>query len=141
LEDNTNPPPPVVHVLVAEPFFWGKVESTLRALEKVPVSPDWEGDIEAQLKAQRAIAAVVDLENEEVQAKELLRFLLAQPENQGLSVLAYASYDREDLLNAAAELGATAVARSTFASSLVRLLQELCEIDDDGEGQASPSAG
>jgi hypothetical protein len=137
LEDITNPPPPVVHVLVAEPFFWGKVESTLRALEKLPVSPDWEGDVEAQLKSQTAIAAVVDLENEDVQAKELLKFLLSQPENQGLSVLAYASYDREDLLNAATALGATAVARSTFASSLVRLLQELCENELDGDGTAA----
>ena len=78
----------------------------------------------------------MDLENEAIQALDIVQTLLEQGEG-GIPVLAYASYDREDLLRAAEELGAMTVARSTFASSLVRLLQELTAEDEDEQ----PAAG
>lgn len=121
---------PIVHVLVEEDFFWEKVDSTLRALAKEPFTPDWQGDVLKQLQAAEATAAVVDLENEAIQALEVVRLLRESGEGS-IPVLAYASYDREDLLREAEELGALTVARSTFASSLVRLLQELTADDED----------
>lgn len=126
---------PIVHVLVEEDFFWEKVDSTLRALAKEPFTPDWQGDVLGQLHAADATAAVVDLENEAIQALEVVRMLRESGEG-GLPVLAYASYDREDLLREAEELGAMTVARSTFASSLVRLLQELTAADDEDAAPA-----
>jgi len=127
---------PIVHILVEEDFFWEKVDSTLRALAKEPFTPNWQGDVLEQLASVDATAAVVDLENEAIQALDIVQTLLEQGEG-GIPVLAYASYDREDLLRAAEELGAMTVARSTFASSLVRLLQELTAEDEDEQ----PAAG
>lgn len=136
LDQEQTEQPPIVHVLVEEDFFWEKVDSTLRALAKDPFTPDWQGDVLGQLRATDATAAVIDLENEAIQSIGLVR-ALREGEEGGLPVLAYASYDREDLLREAEELGAMTVARSTFASSLVRLLQELTADDED----AAPSGG
>lgn len=127
---------PIVHVLVEEDFFWEKVDSTLRALAMDPFTPDWQGDVLGQLRSAEAVAAVIDLENAAIHSIELVQ-MLREGEDGGLPVLAYASYDREDLLREAEELGAMTVARSTFASSLVRLLQELTAEDED----APPAGG
>lgn len=136
LDEEPNEQLPIVHVLVEEDFFWEKVDSTLRALAMDPFTPDWQGDVLGQLCSKEATAAVIDLENEAIQSLELVQ-ALRDGEDGGLPVLAYASYDREDLLREAEALGAMTVARSTFASSLVRLLQELTAEDED----AAPSGG
>lgn len=142
MDEQENEPLPIVHVLVEEDFFWEKVDSTLRALAKSPFTPDWQGDVAAQLRAVHGTAAVIDLENEAVQPLEIVQELRASKGKQvALPVLAYASYDREDLLRKAEALGARTVARSTFASSLVRLLQELTAEDEDaGSGEAEPAS-
>ena len=92
-----------------------------------------------QLRAAEPIAMVVDLENEQIEAIEILKSYRANGANAELPILAYASHEREDLLEAATELGAQSVARSTFASSLVRILQNLCATDSDNGGQAEAS--
>ena len=139
MEGQSSPEAPVVHVLIAEPFFWDKVETTLSALGKLALAPDWEGDVLEQLRAAEPIAMVVDLENEQIEAIEILKSYRANGANAELPILAYASHEREDLLEAATELGAQSVARSTFASSLVRILQNLCATDSDNGGQAEAS--
>lgn len=140
MDSSESPPKPPVVVLVAEDFFWEKVDSTLRALAKEPVTPDWQGDVSAQVAQVDATAAVVDLENEEIQAIALVKQLRStEGDAEPLPVLAYASYDREDLLRQAEALGARTVARSTFASSLVRLLQELTA-DEDSEPENGTDA-
>ena len=141
MDEPENEPLPIVHILVEEDFFWEKVDSTLRALAKEPFTPDWQGDVAAQLRAADGTAAVIDLENEAIQPLELVRELRAESEDRpAIPVLAYASYDREDLLHEAEGLGARTVARSTFASSLVRLLQELTAEDDEaGAGESEPA--
>ncbi len=139
MEGQSSPEAPVVHVLISEPFFWDKVETTLSALGKLALAPDWEGDVLEQLRAAEPIAMVVDLENEQIEAIEILKSYRANGANAELPILAYASHEREDLLEAATELGAQSVARSTFASSLVRILQNLCATDSDNGGQAEAS--
>lgn len=140
MDEQENEPLPIVHVLVEEDFFWEKVDSTLRALAKDPVTPDWQGDVSAHLRAVNGTAAVIDLENEAIQPLDIVRALRSEKGSQvALPVLAYASYDREDLLREAEALGARTVARSTFASSLVRLLQELTAEDEDaGQAESEP---
>jgi len=141
LELSENPLPAAVYVLVAEDFFWEKVDSTLRALAKRPVTPDWgKGEILEQLLQEVGTAAVIDLENESTQGIEVVRALREPTDGrEPIPVLAYASYDREDLLRAAEQMGAVTVARSTFASSLVRLLQELTVSEDEENGRAEAS--
>lgn len=141
MDEQENEPLPIVHVLVEEDFFWEKVDSTLRALAKDPFTPDWQGDVAAQLRAVNGTAAVIDLENEAVQPLDIVRGLRDEKGGHAaLPVLAYASYDREDLLREAEAMGARTVARSTFASSLVRLLQELTAEDEDaGPAESEPS--
>ena len=139
LEGQSNPTAPVVHVLISEPFFWDKVETTLSALGRVALVPEWEGDILQQLLAQDPIAMVVDLENEHLDAVGMLKKYLESGAPADLPVLAFASHEREDLLTTATELGATSVARSTFASSLVRILQNLCATESDNGGQVEAS--
>lgn len=136
LEAQTNPEAPVVHVLISEPFFWDKVETTLSALGKLAIAPDWEGDVLAQLQSKEPVAMVIDLENERVDSVALLKNYRENGAAAELPILAFASHEREDLLTAATDLGATSVARSTFASSLVRILQNLCATDPDNGGQA-----
>ena len=92
-----------------------------------------------QLLAKEPIAMVVDLENEHLDAVDMLKKYLESGAPAELPILAFASHEREDLLTAATELGATSVARSTFASSLVRILQNLCASDSDNGSQAEAS--
>lgn len=141
LAENETESLPIVLVLVEENFFWEKVESTLRALAKEPFTPDWSGEVAAQVMGMNAQAALVDLENEAIQPLELVRDLRAEDrgDREPLPVLAYASYDREDLLQQAEALGARTVARSTFASSLVRLLQEVTAEEEEDETPATES--
>ena len=139
MEGNSNPISPVVHVLVSEPFFWDKVESTLTALGWAAFLPDWEGDVLAQLLARDSLAVVVDLENDQVNAIEVLRAYLGSGKLDGSAVLAFASHEKQDLLDKARELGALAIVRSTFAASLVKVLQELCDPDPGNGGQAEAS--
>ena len=116
---------PIVHVLVSDPFFWEKVEGTLRALEKRPLSPDWERDVFEQVVVDPGVGMVLDLEDDRFDALGLLRKLHAHDSTQGVPVLAYCSHLRHDLIQAARELGAEVVPRSTFAANLVRLLMDL----------------
>lgn len=141
MDEAENPDLKVIYVLVEEDFFWEKVDSTLRALTCEPFTPQWDGDILQQLHGVAGKGAVVDLENEGIQALEIVADLRS-PDRPGgpLPVLAYASYDREDLLQASERLGALTVARSTFASSLVRLLQDLTR-DDEDEASDTTRAG
>ncbi len=139
MEGQTNPAAPVVHVLVSEPFFWDKVETTLTALGKLALAPDWDGDVLAQLQARQPVAMVVDLENDLIDAIFLLKAYKADGCRRDLPILAFASHERDDLLAAATKLGAMAIARSTFASSLVRMLQNLCATDPENGGQAEAS--
>ena len=111
----------------------------MSALGKIAMAPDWEGDVLAHLQAHESIAMVVDLENEHLDMVELLKKFRENGAHAELPILAFASHEREDLLTAATDLGATSVARSTFASSLVRILQNLCATDPDNDGQAEAS--
>lgn len=112
--------------MITEDFFWEKVDGTLRALAQTPVSPDWGRDLLSQIKDQQGVALVVDLEEESFCGIELLAALRQDPATAKLPVLAYGSHEKGDLLAEAGALGAIVVARSTFASSLVRILQDLC---------------
>jgi len=139
LEGNSSPASPVVYVLISEPFFWDKVESTLSALGRLAFQPDWEGDVLAQLQARDSLAIVIDLENDQVNAIELLRAYLGSGKLECSAVLAFASHEKQELLDEARELGALAIARSTFAASLVKILQELCDATPGNGGQAEAS--
>lgn len=118
--------------MIAEEFFWEKVDGTLRALTRTPVTPDWAQEVLPQVVADPGVAVVLDLEVEGVQAIELLQGLREDPSTADIPILAYGSHERQDLLQKAEALGAQVVARSTFASSLVRILQELCQNGENG---------
>ncbi|MBC8405909.1 MAG: hypothetical protein H8E15_11820 [Planctomycetes bacterium] len=115
------------------------METTLTALGKLALAPDWDGDVLAQLQARQPVAMVVDLENDLIDAIFLLKAYKADGCRRDLPILAFASHERDDLLAAATKLGAMAIARSTFASSLVRMLQNLCATDPENGGQAEAS--
>ena len=116
----------MVHVLVSEAFFQSRIVDTLNALVLAPRLADMTLEDDAFLEAVAGVAAqgvVVDLEEEERDLLPLLARLKEDPRTASWHWLCYCSYEREELVSDAARLGLDAVPRSTFASSLVRLLQ------------------
>ena len=129
---------PIVHVLVSEAFFRSRIVDTLNALVLSPVVADFtppvveddEGPpfdhlaaLAETIAGMPAAGAVVDLEEERIDVLELLVALRADARTADWHWLCYCSHESEELVAAAARLGLEAVPRSTFASSLVRMLQ------------------
>lgn len=122
----TASPRPTVHVLVAEAFFRNRIVDTLTALVLAPAVADMEAEVEELFEtvaSAPAQGAVVDLENESQDTVALVARLKADPRTSEWHWLCYCAPENEELVAAAARQGLEAVPRSTFASSLVRLLQ------------------
>ena len=125
---------PVVHVLVSEPFFRDRVVDTLRALVLEPMVGDWELDQEAFIEAVASTPAqgvVLDLEEKEGDAMAVLRALREDERTADWHWLTFCSHEEEELVEDSARLGIAAVPRSTFASTLVRLLQAFHDQAED----------
>ncbi|HEX9793709.1 MAG TPA: hypothetical protein VGC54_06960 [Planctomycetota bacterium] len=135
-----NAPLPVVYVLVAERFFWDKVEGTLRALEQRPVRPDWATEVFQQMLEAEPAGMVADLENDRVDVLTLIAQMRQNDAMRELPILAYCSHQCHDLIEAADGLGAHVVPRSTFAANLVRLLMDLCR-REGSDGATDAHAG
>jgi DNA-binding NarL/FixJ family response regulator len=117
---------PVVHVLVSEAFFRNRVVDTLNALVLNPVVADLETDAAALAETVASVPAqgvVLDLEEEGGDVLSLLGLLRDDPRTADWLWLCYCSHESEELVAEAARHGLEAVPRSTFASSLVRMLQ------------------
>lgn len=117
---------PVVHVLVSEAFFRNRIVDTLNALVLNPVVADLETDAAVLAEAVASVPAqgmVLDLEEEQGDVLTLLGLLRDDPRTADWQWLCYCSHESEELVAEAARRGLEAVPRSTFASSLVRMLQ------------------
>jgi len=117
---------PVVHVLVSEAFFRSRIVDTLNALVLGPCLADMDLDEDDFVEAVAGVPAqglVADLEEESRDVLSALGRLRQDPRTADWIWLCYCSHEREELVAEAARLGLEAVPRSTFASSLVRLLQ------------------
>jgi|TARA_B100000959_G_scaffold88553_4_gene93961 CheY-like chemotaxis protein len=131
--------PPIFHLLLSEKFFIGKIDPAIQALGWEGRVPDWDGDLLGQLTAPGSIGAVLDLEDENRDNLLLAKELRENKLTANLPILAYSSHEREDLLDAAREIGVTVVIRSTFAANLVRVLMELVGMStqqEPGDGVA-----
>jgi len=117
---------PAVAVLVSEDFFRNRICTTLIAVGHqatvLELGVDL-ADFQEQILQATTLGLVIDLEEEGFDALALLSALMADARTAQWIFMAYCSYDRKDLLEAAAEIGVEVVLRSTFASNLVRLLQ------------------
>jgi|FLOH01.1.fsa_nt_gi hypothetical protein len=115
-----------VAVLVSEDFFRNRICTTLIAVgHEATVLEVGVDFVEFQERVLHAttLGLVIDLEEEGFDALALLSALMADERTADWILMAYCSYDRKDLLEAAAKIGVEVVLRSTFASNLVRLLQ------------------
>ena len=116
---------PLVHVLISEEFFWNKVSNALVGLEREPRCPDWEGDVKSQILANPGVALVADLEEVRIDTLNLISQLRQEEGIPDLPMLGYCSHEKSELLDAAKALGLEVIPRSTFAASLVRVLNDL----------------
>lgn len=124
---------PLVHVLVSEAFFRSRIVDTLNALVLRPEVTDLGAEFEALVEtvaSAPAQGAVVDLEDEGHPMVELVARLRADPRTADWHWLCYCAPESEELVADAARQGLEAVPRSTFASSLVRLLQAFEPADE-----------
>ena len=125
---------PVVHVLVSEVFFRNRIVDTLHALVLAPqvLDPELDDDeVVESVAGTPARGLVVDLELEGREVTPILERLRKDPRTADWGWICYCSHEQEELVADAARLGLEAVPRSTFASSLVRLLQGFSAPDED----------
>lgn len=124
---------PAVVVLVSEDFFRDRICKTLNAVGHDAVVLDVGEDIpdfQERILQATALGLVMDLEEEDFNALEVLQALLADPRSDSWTFMAFCSHESGELITGAEELGVDVVPRSTFASNLVRLLQGFSAHED-----------
>ena len=113
-----------VVVLVTEDFFCDRICATLSALGREAVRlPPGEDLLERVLEVE-CLGVVVDLEDQNFDAPELLKGLRGSSRTDSWTFLSFCSHDDEERMAKAAALGLSVTPRSTFALNLVRKLQE-----------------
>lgn len=113
-----------VLILVTEDFFCDRICTTLTALGRSAVRPTVDDGLLETALATDCLGVVVDLEDDQFEAIELLQSLRAAPQTADWTFLCFCSYDDEERMARATALGISVTPRSTFALNLVRKLQE-----------------
>jgi len=85
-----------------------------------------------EMVAAQPIGIVVDLEDERFSGLSVLAAIRATPELADVPYIAYAAFDREDIIVSASALGINHVIRSVYAADLVKLIRDfLPDIDEE----------
>ncbi|MGB0953667.1 MAG: hypothetical protein ACPG31_10600 [Planctomycetota bacterium] len=130
VEDSDSNRQNAVVVLVTEDFFCDRICTTLTALGREAVRPSVDDGLLDTVLGTGSLGVVVDLEDDQFDALELLQKLREAPQTSDWTFLSFCSYDDEERMAKATALGLSVTPRSTFALNLVRKLQEF-GVDED----------
>lgn len=130
VEDSNSDRQDAVIVLVTEDFFCDRICTTLTALGREAVRPSVDEGLVKTVLGTSSLGVVVDLEDDQFDALEVLQQLRQAPETADWTFLSFCSYDDEERMAKATALGLSVTPRSTFALNLVRKLQEFGPDED-----------
>ena len=121
-----------VAILIGEDFFRKRTFDAINALAINPMAFEFSDTLLDELVAAQPIGIVVDLEDESFSGLSVLAAIRATPELVDVPYIAYAAFDREDILVSAEALGINHVIRSVYAADLVKMIRDfLPDIDED----------
>lgn len=117
-------------VLVTEDFFCDRICTTLEALGREAVRFEPGDDLLDRVLATDCLGVVVDLEDPNFDAPEVLKGIRASEKSADWTILSFCSHEDEERMAKVTALGLTVTPRSTFALNLVRKLQEFGAEDE-----------
>lgn len=120
-----------VAVLIGEDFFRDRTFNAITALAINPMAFEYSDTLLDELVAANPIGIVIDLEDEGFSGLSVVAAIRATPELAEIPYVAYAAFDREDIIVSAAALGVNLVMRSVYAAELVKLIQGFLPADED----------
>jgi CheY-like chemotaxis protein len=121
-----------VAILIGEDFFRKRTFDAINALAINPMAFEFSDTLLDELVAAQPIGIVVDLEDESFNGLSVLAAIRATPELVDVPYIAYAAFDREDIIVSAGALGINHVIRSVYAADLVKMIRDfLPDIDED----------
>ena len=121
-----------VAILIGEDFFRKRTFDAINALAINPMAFEFSDTLLDELVAAQPIGIVVDLEDESFSGLSVLAAIRATPELVDVPYIAYAAFDREDIIVSAEALGINHVIRSVYAADLVKLIRDfLPDLDEE----------
>ena len=121
-----------VAILIGEDFFRKRTFDAISALAITPMAFEFSDTLLDELVAAQPIGIVVDLEDERFSGLSVLAAIRATPELADVPYIAYAAFDREDIIVSAAALGINHVIRSVYAADLVKMIRDfLPDLDEE----------
>jgi CheY-like chemotaxis protein len=120
-----------VAILIGEDFFRKRTFDAINALAINPMAFEFSDTLLDELVAAQPIGIVVDLEDESFSGLSVLAAIRATPELVDVPYIAYAAFDREDIIVSAEALGINHVIRSVYAADLVKMIRDF--VPDLGE--------
>ena len=113
-------------VVVSDIFFYTKIRDALKpagyALERLRTSDDWQ---EKALQSQ-PIGVIVNMNDDRLNAPEILKALKANPKTAALPILAFANHEEVGSWKLAKDLGIQkVVSRNEFSARTLALFEEL----------------
>jgi CheY-like chemotaxis protein len=124
-----------VAVLIGEEFFQKRTFDAINALAINPMAFEFSDALLDELVAAQPIGIVVDLENENFSGLSVIAAIRATPELAEVPYVAYAAFDREDIIVSAEALGVNHVMRSVYAADLVKLIQGFLPDSEDDSSE------
>ncbi len=113
-------------VVVSDIFFYTKIRDALKpagyALERLRTSDDWQ---EKALQSQ-PIGVIVNMNDDRLNAPDILKALKANPKTGALPILAFANHEEVGSWKLAKDLGIQkVVSRNEFSARTLALFEEL----------------
>ncbi|MBC8371522.1 MAG: hypothetical protein H8E25_16080 [Planctomycetes bacterium] len=133
-DDSLNNNQPNVAILIGEEFFRKRTSDSCTALAVNPMAFSYSDTLLDELVAANPIGIVVDLEDESFSGLSVVAAIRATPELADVPYVAYAAFDREDIIVSAEALGLNLVMRSVYAADLVKLIQEFLPAEEESTG-------
>ena len=123
-----------VAILIGEDFFRKRTFDAINALAINPMAFEFSDTLLDELVAAQPIGIVVDLEDESFSGLSVLAAIRATPELVDVPYIAYAAFDREDILVSAEALGINHVIRSVYAADLVKMIRDFVpDLDEESD--------
>ncbi|MFT7517328.1 MAG: CheY-like chemotaxis protein [Myxococcota bacterium] len=119
-----------VAVLIGEDFFRERTFGAITALAANPMAFGYSDTLLDELVAAKPIGIVIDLEDEGFSGLSVVAAIRATPELAEVPYVAYAAFDREDIIVSAEALGVNLVMRSVYAAELVKRIQGFLPADE-----------
>jgi PleD family two-component response regulator len=113
-------------VVVSDIFFYTKIRDALKpagyALERLRTSDDWQ---EKALQSQ-PIGVIVNMNDDRLNAPDILKALKANPKTATLPILAFANHEEVGSWKLAKDLGIQkVVSRNEFSARTLALFEEI----------------